>query len=248
MRQRILFSGLAILGIFLAAASASAQFPDKFTNLKVLPKDISKNDLQSVMRGFSFALDVRCDHCHVEKPEKGLDFAADGKEPKNTARIMLEMVAASNRDFIAKIKKTDGAPFQVECVTCHHGLTQPRPLNKVLADDIAQHGVDHALALYDELRGKYLGTGQYDFGETSLNQLAESLMAQGKNKEALAIMEKHFAVNHSESMWSLHMLAQAHLANGQVDKALADYRKVFELHPDDTWAKKQIEVLSAPKK
>ena len=40
----------------------------------------------------------------------------------------------------------------------------------------------------------------------------------------------------------------AYLGYQQYDKALADYRKVLELHPDDTWAAKQIEVLSAPKK
>jgi predicted TPR repeat methyltransferase len=40
------------------------------------------------------------------------------------------------------------------------------------------------------------------------------------------------------------MLAQTHQANGQIDKAIADYRKVLELHPDDRWAKEQIDVLS----
>jgi predicted TPR repeat methyltransferase len=36
-------------------------------------------------------------------------------------------------------------------------------------------------------------------------------------------------------------------ANGQIDKAIADYRKVLELHPDDMWAKQQIEALSKNK-
>jgi predicted TPR repeat methyltransferase len=85
-------------------------------------------------------------------------------------------------------------------------------------------------------------------GETTLNQLTESLLAQNKNQEALAFMEKNFAANRPDSVWSFHMLAMAHHANGQMDKTLADYRKVLELHPDDTWAAKQIEVLSAPKK
>ena len=75
----------------LASSPIYAQIPDKFTNLKVLPKDISKQELQSTMRGFAFALGVRCEHCHVEKkaPEHGLDFAADDKDAKKTARLML---------------------------------------------------------------------------------------------------------------------------------------------------------------
>jgi tetratricopeptide (TPR) repeat protein len=229
-----------------APRDASAQFPDKFTNLEVLPKDIPKSELQSTMRGFAFALGVRCEHCHVEKPGKGFEYAADDKYTKRTARVMLRMVAAANRDFIDKIEKTDHPPARVECVTCHHGLARPRPLNHVLADDDAQRGIEHALALYDELRGKYYGTGQYDFGETPLNQLAERLLAEGKSKEALAVMEKHFSVNDPRSLWSFHMLAQAHEANGERQKAIAAYRKVLELHPEDTWAREQIEALTPP--
>jgi tetratricopeptide (TPR) repeat protein len=237
----------AILGMLPAATPLRAQFPDKFTNLKVLPKDISKNQLQATMRGFAFALGVRCEHCHVQNSDKSMDFANDQKAAKATARLMLEMVAAVNREYIAKVKDPNHTPFQVECVTCHHGLTQPRQLKNVLADDLAQHGAPHALALYDELRGRYDSTGAYDFGEATLNQLTESLLAQNKNREALAFMEKNFSANHPDSVWSFHMLAMTHQATDQPDKALADYRKVLELHPDDTWAAKQIEVLSAPK-
>jgi Tfp pilus assembly protein PilF len=68
-----------------------------------------------------------------------------------------------------------------------------------------------------------------------------------KYREALAIMEMNFASNNPQSLWAYHMLAMTHQANGQIDKAIADYRKVLELHPDDTWAKKQIDSLSAPK-
>ena len=44
------------------------------------------------------------------------------------------------------------------------------------------------------------------------------------------------------------MLAMAHEANGEIETALADYRAVVLLHPDDAWAKGQIEALSARKK
>jgi len=235
---------------FLSAAPLAAQVPDKFTNLKVLPKEISKQDLQSTMRGFSFALGVRCEHCHSEKkaPEKGLDFPADDKGAKRTARLMLEMVAAINKDYVSKVEKADQSqPIHVECVTCHHGLVQPRPLKAVLADSLQKDGLDKTIALYSELRGKYCGSGQYDFGETTLNQLTESLLAKEKKPEALAIEELNFSSNHPDSVWSYHLLAMVHEANGQREKALADYRKVVELHPDDAWAKQQIEALSKSK-
>ena len=239
---------IAFAALLLTGTPADAQFPDKFTNLKVLPKDISKRELESTMRGIAFALGVRCDHCHVEKeaPEKGLDFAADDKGAKKTARIMLQMVAAINHDYMGQVVKTpaDAAVIQVQCVTCHHGLTQPRPLNSVLAESLEKDGLEKTIAQYHELRGKYYGSGQYDFAETSLNQLTESLLAKKKNGDALAIMELNFAENHPDSIWSYHMLAMTHQANGQIDKAIADYRKVLELHPEDMWAKQQIEALS----
>jgi len=238
---------IALAGLVFWGAPAQAQLPDKFTNLKVLPKDISKAELQSTMRGFAFALNVRCEHCHVEKPggkKFEMDFAADDKEAKKTARLMIEMVATINRDYINKVSTT---PIPVQCVTCHHGLTEPRTLNSVLAEAIDKKGIDSAVALYHELRQKYYGSGQYDFGETSLNQLSESLLAQKKNKEATTIMEMSFDSNHPDSVWSYHMLAMAHQANGEIEKAIADYRKVLELHPDDAWAKDQIASLSKDK-
>ena len=240
---------LLLLGAALLwAGPSSAQFPDKFTNLKVLPKEISRQELQSTMRGFSFALGVRCEYCHVQKgsaQKLEMDFAADDKEPKKTARLMLEMVGGINRDYLAKL--TTKTPVEAHCVTCHHGLAKPRTLNSVLAEAIDQKGIEAAVALYHELRAKYYGGAQYDFGEAPMNLLTESLLAQKRSKEAVAIMELSFEASHPDSVWSYHMLAMAHQANGQTDKAIADYRRVFELHPDDDWAKQQIAALSEKK-
>ena len=251
MAHRALWRGGLLAIVLFAGVPAPAQFPEKFTNLKVLPKDIPKHEMESTMRGFAFALGVRCEHCHVEKkaPEKGFDFAADDKDAKKTARVMLHMVSAINHDYISKVPKapSDGVAIQVQCVTCHHGLTKPRPLNAVLAQSLEKDGLEKTVALYHQLRGKYYGSGQYDFGETSLNQFTEALLAQKKSSEALAIMELNFAENHPDSVWSYHMLAMTHEANGQIDKAIADYRKVLELHPDDRWAKEQIDALSKSK-
>lgn len=236
---------LLLVAILLAVTPAVAQFPDKFTNLQVLPKDISRSDLQTTMRGFAFALNVRCPYCHEQKADMKMDFPADDKDQKKTARVMLQMVAIINRDYLSKIGKE--TPVHVECVTCHHGLTQPRTLNAVLAETIEREGIDAAIKQYHDVRTQYYGTGQYDFGETPLNQLAESLLAKGKNKDAVAIMEMHFAANNPTSVWSYHVLAMSHQANGEIEKAKADYSKVFELHPDDSWAKQQLDALSSRK-
>jgi tetratricopeptide (TPR) repeat protein len=175
----------------------------------------------------------------------------DDKKEKKTARVMLQVVRAINHDYISKVpaitQEPKEATVEVQCVTCHHGLAQPRTLHAVLSASLEKDGPEKTIALYNELRTKYFGGAQYDFGETTLNQLTESLLAKQKKAEALAIEELNFSANHPDSMWPYHMLAQTHQANGQIDKAIADYRKVLELHPDDRWAKEQIESLSGKK-
>ena len=102
------FAAALILGALLVAGvpATHAQIPDEFTNLKVLPKDISKGELVSVMRGFAGGLGVRCNHCH-EGPGnlQGMDFATDDKESKRTARAMMLMVKAINGEYLAKLVK-----------------------------------------------------------------------------------------------------------------------------------------------
>ena len=175
----------------LAALAAEAQMPDKFTNLQYFPKTISRQELMGNMRGFCFSLGVRCQFCHAGKDgnkREQMDFASDEKDTKKTARAMLRMVDAINQEYIAKMGRT--APIRVECVTCHHQLSIPKTMNALLAETIDKKDIQAAIGLYRDLRKNGLGNGQYDFGETSLNILTESLLKQDKAKEAVAIMEK----------------------------------------------------------
>jgi tetratricopeptide (TPR) repeat protein len=227
-------------GLLTLSAALVAQAPNKFVNLQVLPKTIPSQELTDMMRGFAFSLGVRCEFCHSTK-----DFAADEKETKQTARAMLRMVAAINRDYVGKL--TQPAQVQVECVTCHRGLAKPRTLKAVLAEALEQHGVPGAITLYRDLRKDDYGSGEYDFSERSLNQLSESLLRQHKTKEAVAIMELNLEVNSPPSGWARNVLAMSHQANGDVDKAMADYRKILELSPDNSWAKQQLEQLQKSK-
>jgi hypothetical protein len=232
----------------LAALAAEAQMPEKFNNLKYFPKTISRQDLMGNMRGFSFSLGVRCQFCHAGKDGNKLDqmdFASDEKDTKKTARAMLRMVDAINQEYIAKMGRT--LPIRVECVTCHHQLSIPKTMNALLAETIDRKDIQAAVALYRDLRKQGLGSGQYDFGETSLNILTESLLKQNKTNEAVAIMELNVEVNTPPSGWAYNLLAMSHVANKEVEKAKADYQKILELNPQDEWAKKQLEQLNGTK-
>jgi len=185
-----------VMFLSLTARVAEGQMPDKFTNLQYFPKTISRQELVGNMRGFSFSLGVRCQFCHVGKDGDKLDqidFASDEKDTKKTARGMLRMVDAINQEYIAKMGRT--APIRVECVTCHRQLSIPRTMNALLAETIDKKDVQAAIGVYRDLRKNDLGSGKYDFGETPLNILTESLLRRDKAKEAVAIMELNVEVN-----------------------------------------------------
>jgi len=89
-----------------------AQVPEKFSNLQILPKDITREDLVREMRGFAGALGVRCVYCHKGEDNPGLkdvDFASDARGTKKTARAMMRMVYAINTDHVGPPSTTPDA-------------------------------------------------------------------------------------------------------------------------------------------
>ncbi|HYX54340.1 MAG TPA: c-type cytochrome [Candidatus Limnocylindrales bacterium] len=236
----------AVLALVLFPLAARAQQPEPLKNLQYFPKDTTRDDLMQTMRGFSFALGVRCEYCHMAKdgaPPQERNFASDEKQTKRTARAMLRMVDSINQQYISKLESK--AEHKVECATCHHRLSKPVTMNALLADTMEKQDLAAAITLYRDLRARVYGGGQYDFGETPLNILTESLLRQKKTKEAAAIMELNVEVNQPPSMWASNLLAMAHTANKETEKAKADYQKILQRDPNNAFAKKQLEQLNS---
>src|SRR5688572_28724684 len=169
-------SRLAAAGFVLicAASLAAAQIPDTFTNLQVLPKDVTKAQVVEAMRGFAGALGVRCNHCHVGENVmtlEGFNFAADDKETKKVARAMMQMTREINEKLLPAIGRQK--VVEVRCITCHRGLSSPETLDRMLMAILDEKGVSAAIDLYKELRGSSFGRGGYDFSPRTLNIVAE---------------------------------------------------------------------------
>jgi Photosynthetic reaction centre cytochrome C subunit len=98
-------------------------------NLKVLPKDISDDDLDKVMDGWKAALGVHCNFCHARSKDstsKHLDYASDEKPEKNMARSMFHMTAKINKKYFSFDKDDKGAVIPaISCITCHRGNPHP---------------------------------------------------------------------------------------------------------------------------
>ena len=127
MKNRI----IVVLGLFafvFIGIAATMPGADKERNLKVLPKDISNTDLDSVMEGYSKALNVSCAFCHAEsKTIKGdIDYASDDKPEKEITRMMMKLTAAVNKDYFDyTIVYKAGEKMAVSCYTCHDGFPRP---------------------------------------------------------------------------------------------------------------------------
>src|SRR5438552_12582560 len=105
MRRRF-FSQIAIVSILAAAMPASSQnveapkpvmVEDVFKNVQVL-KGIPVNQFMQTMGFFSAATGLNCTDCHVSESLESWEKFADDIPRKRTARRMIQMVNAINKD------------------------------------------------------------------------------------------------------------------------------------------------------
>ena len=119
---------LGLVAFVFIGIAANKPTALKERNLKVLPKDISDADLDSVMENYSRALNVGCDFCHAPKKNDPLsvDYSNDDKPEKEITRQMMRMTAAINKDFFdyAIVYKANET-MAVSCMTCHDGYPRP---------------------------------------------------------------------------------------------------------------------------
>ena len=98
-------------------------------NLKVLPRDITHDQLDSTMDSWKAALGVKCNFCHAPSADSTnhhLDFASDAKPEKNMARYMFRMTAKINKKFFKDDKDDKGMMVAaISCKTCHRGSPHP---------------------------------------------------------------------------------------------------------------------------
>jgi tetratricopeptide (TPR) repeat protein len=226
--------------------AVSAQVPDEFTNLKVLPKDISKRELIGVMREFAIGLGVRCTQCHPGKTPgtlEGVDFASDELEDKKVSRAMMKMVSELNDRLVPAAGLE--SPVRVRCITCHRGVTEPESLDRLLLSVAEEKGADAAADKYRELREQYYGSGSYSFSPGSLNTVAESLAQERDDLDgAIAIMKLNVEMN-PDAAFSHLMLGQFYAANGDKAAAIASIERSLELQPDNDRARKLLEQTRA---
>ena len=124
------------MGCVVVSSLAFTSYEPRYKNLKVLPKDITEHQMDSVMHHFSRSLGVRCNFCHVriDSTDKW-DFASDDIKHKLAAREMIRMMNKINEQYFDVTGKiTIDSKLLVTCFTCHRGstdvVTMPPPMQR----------------------------------------------------------------------------------------------------------------------
>jgi len=203
-------------------------------NLKVLPEDISSADLGETMKGFAMGLGVRCETCHVGEPNTPLetfDFESDEKAMKRKARVMIKMVREINTGHIASLDEIEEAQrVAVRCITCHRGQPQPKLIQDVLDEQLAEADVDAAVAEYNKLRTEFHGSHSYDFSEFTLPMYAQELAVRDQATAAIAFAKVNTEY-FPESYYSHFVLAELYKSTDNSDAAIDSYKSAAELNP-----------------
>jgi photosynthetic reaction center cytochrome c subunit len=147
----------------------------QFKNIKVL-KGVPADQIFPSMQFITASLGVECEYCHV-RGDKGLEFEKDDKKTKVTARKMMEMMFAINKENFEGHR-------DVTCYSCHRGAADP-VATPIITDEEpkpeAERGKAPAdakpvLPPADQLLDKYLATIG---GEGALQKIS-SRVEQGK--------------------------------------------------------------------
>jgi photosynthetic reaction center cytochrome c subunit len=136
VRLTIFVAAFLVAGVMIAANAHPAQSPSPasnppetaaqhYKNIRVL-KNIPADELIPSMQFITAALGVECEFCHVEGHDKRLEFDKDDKKEKKTAREMMQMMFAINKNSF------DG-DLEVSCNTCHRGSPHPQAIPAIMA-------------------------------------------------------------------------------------------------------------------
>jgi photosynthetic reaction center cytochrome c subunit len=165
---------LAICGVVMGGAQAQSggapaavnaagpkKAEEQFKNIQAL-KGIPADQLIPAMQFIAASLGVECEFCHVEGA-----LEKDDKKPKQTARKMMEMMFAINKENFEGHR-------EVTCYSCHRGSTDPVGTPLVMGEEAKGQGE----AKKAEAKGESVG-GKDASGPTADQLLDKYLQAEG---------------------------------------------------------------------
>ena len=103
-------------------SSGAKKAEEQFKNIQVL-KGVPAEEIFPTMQFITASLGVECEFCHVKNA-----FEKDDKRNKQTARKMMEMMFAINKDNFEGHRA-------VTCYSCHRGNATPQAIPAVMTEE-----------------------------------------------------------------------------------------------------------------
>jgi len=218
------------------SAAAYAQQPDPAAPVRERdPKIVAS------MPAIAAALGVRCNYCHVAR------HGERTPEPKkDIARAMIAMTRDINMKIQAASGKSEGEATEVQCVTCHRGVTIPGQLTDILLKTAAEKGAEGAMAQYRELRERYYGRQSYDFGDETLLVVAQRLGYRDPD-EAIPVLQLNLEFN-PKSVPTYSQLAAVYSRKLDDKDAISYLEKALAIDPENSFIKGQLAQLKSYKR
>ncbi len=122
------FASLVAVSCAVTQMKSAGPENPQYKNLKILPKDITHQQMDSVMHHFTASLNVKCNFCHVFNAEKKeMNWVADDNKHKLVARQMMTMTNELNKKYFDQTGSAMNLSSQlaVTCYTCHNGAKEP---------------------------------------------------------------------------------------------------------------------------
>jgi len=234
LARRVRMPMLLVMTVMAAGADAAAQAAGAGQAPAATPAPpaapTSRAPLPDMQR-VAAALGVTCDYCHAGRGgSTSPAVTSTGKPRLAVAREMIDMTAALNTSIQAATGKPANENVAVQCITCHRGVSIPRPLTDILLQTALRQGPDAAVTQYREIRDRHYGRQAYDFGEeTILNAVRRLSAARPEAAVALAQLNLEFF---PKSVNSLVALAIAQSRDND-EAAIVTLKRALEIEPEN---------------
>jgi photosynthetic reaction center cytochrome c subunit len=116
-----------------SSAAGPKKAEEQFKNIQVL-KGVPAEQIFPTMQFITASLGVECEFCHVQNA-----FEKDDKKTKQTARKMMEMMFAINKDNFEGHR-------EVTCYSCHRGTPAPQAIPAVMTEEPKEAQPKEAMA------------------------------------------------------------------------------------------------------
>lgn len=209
---------------------------------KLLRDDLKQQLFTPTLQNYGFGWSIRNAKLDDGKTEVGTIRHNGGINGFSTVLVRVpekkELVVLL--DNTSRGDKLDG--LAVGILSILHDI-DPRQPRKSIVEEL-QNGASGAaiVAKYRELRKSH--ADEYEFQEADLNTLGYSMLAQGRVDDAIEVFQLNVEM-YPQSFNPYDSLGEAYAAKGDKERAIANYRKSYELNAENKNALTAIERLEA---